>query len=90
MREVVNEIGYLVREGCGWRAIPHDLPKSATCRHYYDRFRAVGTWARVHDVLRERVRTAAARDPTPSAAVLDSQSVRAEKGGTAGTTRASG
>ena len=90
MREVVNGIGYLVREGCGWRAIPHDLPKSATCRHYYDRFRADGTWERVHDALRGDARRAAGRDPTPAAAVLDRQSVRAEKGGPAGTTRASG
>ena len=89
MREVVNGINYLVRGGIVWRAIPHDLPKKATVRHYYDRFRADGTWDRIHDATRQRVRVAAGRDPTPSAAVIDSQSVRAaEKGGPAGTTRA--
>ncbi len=89
MRAVVNGIQYLVRTGCQWRAIPHDLPKRSTVRHYYDRFRADGTWERVHDALRERVRVAAGRDPTPSAAVVDSQSVRsAGKGGPVGTTRA--
>jgi transposase len=89
MRAVVNGIQYLVRTGCQWRAIPHDLPKRSTVRHYYDRFRADGTWERVHDALRERVRVAAGRDPTPSAAVVDSQSVRsAGKGGPVGATPA--
>jgi transposase len=85
MREVVNGINYLTRTGCQWRAIPHDLPKSATVRHYYDRFRADGTWERVHDRLRERVRVAAGREPMPSAAVVDTQGVKtAEKGGRRG------
>jgi transposase len=89
MREVVNGINYLVRNGCGWRAIPHDLPPWGTCAYYFYRFRRDGTWDRVHDALRERARAAAGREPTPAAAVVDSQSVRAaEKGGPAGTTRA--
>ena len=89
MREVLNGINYLVRTGCQWRAIPHDLPKSATVRHYFDRFRADGTWDKLHDALRERVRRAAGRDAQPSAGVIDSQTVKAvEKGGPAGTTRA--
>ena len=77
MREVVNGILYLSRTGCQWRAIPHDLPNWNTVRHYYDRFRDDGTWERVHDLLRADVRVAAGREPTPSAAVLDSQSVKA-------------
>jgi transposase len=90
MREVLNGILYLTKTGCQWRAIPTDLPKRSTVRHYYDRFRRDGTWLRVHDALREQVRVAAGKEPTPSAAVLDSQSVRtAEKRGRgAGTTRA--
>lgn len=90
MREVFNGILYLNRTGCQWRAIPRDLPNWHTCRHYYDRFRDDGTWERVHDLLRAEVRVAAGKEPTPSAAVLDSQSVKAteKRGSAAGTTRA--
>ncbi len=92
MREVVNGINYLTRTGCQWRAIPRDLPNWNTCRHYYDRFRRDGTWQRLHDALRGRVRVAAGREPSPSAACVDSQSVRSaeKRGPAAGTTRASG
>ena len=89
MREVLNGVLYLVRSGCAWRAIPHEFPNRSTCRHYYDRFRADGTWEKLHDALRERVRRAAGRHEQPSAAAVDSQTVKTvEKGGPAGTTRA--
>ena len=82
MRDVVDGILYLLRSGWAWRAIPHDLPNWGTCRHYYDRFRADGTWALIHERLRDRVREKAGRDAAPSAAVIDAQSVRTtEKGG---------
>jgi len=91
MREVVNGILYLLRTGCAWRHLPHDLPPWGTVHWYYRRFRRDGTWERIHDRLRERVRVAAGRHAQPSAAVLDAQSVRTtEKGGSTGTTRASG
>src|ERR1700733_13149469 len=65
MREVVNGILYLNRTGCGWRHLPHYLPPWGTVVYYSRLFRLDGTWAKVHDRLRERVRTAAGRKPTP-------------------------
>ena len=90
MRQVVNGILYLNRTGCQWRYIPADLPNTSTVRHYYDRFRADGTWERVHDLLRAECRVAVGKEPTPSAAVLDSQSVRTagKRGAASGSTRA--
>ena len=81
-REIVNAILYVVREGCSWRALPGDFPKWQTVYHYFRLWRDDGTWQQLHDVLREQVRSAAGRAPSPSAAILDAQSVKtAEKGG---------
>jgi putative transposase len=89
MREVFNGIQYLLRTSCSWRQLPHDLPPWGTVHYYCRRFRRDGTWQRIHDSLRERVRVAAGRDAQPSAAVVDAQSVRTtEKGGSTGSTRA--
>ena len=89
MREVFNGILYLLRSGCSWRQLPHDLPPWGTVHWYYRRFRRDGTWERLHDRLRERVRVAAGRDAQPSAAAIDAQSVRTtEKRGSTGSTPA--
>ena len=81
-REVVNAIRYVLRTGCSWRMLPHDLPPWRTAFHYFRTWRRDGTWQRAHDTLRSLTRQSAGRRATPSAAIIDSQSVKtAEKGG---------
>jgi putative transposase len=89
MREVVNGILYLARTGCSWRQLPHDFPPWGTVHWYCRCFRLDGTWQKIHDALREKVRVADGRKASPSAAIVDSQSVKTtEKGGLGATTRA--
>jgi putative transposase len=88
MREVFNAILYLMRGGMAWRLLPHDFPGWSTVYHYFRCFRKNGTWQRIHDALRDEVRSEAGREASPSAAVIDSQSVKTtEKKGFAAMTR---
>ncbi len=81
-REIVNAMAYWVRAGCAWRRLPHDLPPWQTVYHYWRTWRIEGRWEQILTRLREVDRTARGRDPTPSAGVCDSQSVRAsDRGG---------
>lgn len=76
LREVVNAILYLNHTGCQWDMLPHDLPPKSTAYGYFAQWRDDGTWQKLMDALRMQVRVAAGREPTPSAACIDSQSVK--------------
>jgi len=71
MRAVVDAILYAVRNGCTWRALPHDYPPWKTVYHSARSWRLAGTWECIHDALSTRVRMADGRNPIPSAAILD-------------------
>ncbi len=77
LRAIVEAILYLDRTGCAWRYLPADFPPWRTVYGYFAAWRDDGTLARLHDALRAQVRAAAGRDAEPTAAVIDSQSVRA-------------
>lgn len=88
LREVVDAVLYVLRNGIVWRALPHDFPPWPTVYWYFRQWRLDGTWEAIQAALREEVRLADGREATPSAAILDSQSVKTtEKGGLAATTR---
>jgi putative transposase len=74
--EILNAIFYIVRAGCAWRMLPHDLPPWKTVYHYFRRWRKDGTWVHINAALRTELREAEGQDPQPSAAILDSQSVK--------------
>ena len=78
MRSVINAILYINRSGNAWRMLPRDFGPWSSVYHYFRVFRDDGTWQRIHDTLRARVRRRAGKKPTPSAGVLDSQSVKTD------------
>src|ERR671939_1835873 len=76
LREILDAIFYMVRSGCAWRLLPHEFPPWKTIHHYFRTWRIDGTWERLHAALRQRLRVRLKRDPQPSAAIVDSQSVK--------------
>jgi putative transposase len=87
MREILNALFYVSRTGCAWRMLPKEYPPKDTVYYYFKSFRENGTWDRIHDLLRKRVRVKHGKPQQPSAAILDSQSVKTtEKRGTVAAT----
>jgi putative transposase len=75
-REIVNGILYLLRTGCSWRQMPHDLPNGKTVYHYFRKWKLDGTWEHAMTALRKQVRVQMGREEEPSAAIIDSQSIK--------------
>jgi transposase len=82
-RLVLDAIFFVLRSGCQWRMIPHDLLPWDAAYRWYRAWRRDGTWDRIHDMLRDLVRAVDGRDPAPSAGVLDAQSILSGEGGQA-------
>jgi|SRR5665213_1536772 transposase len=81
-REIVNGVMYVLSTGCQWRALPKDLPPRSTVYDYFDLWSWDGTLDRIHHALYVKCREQVSHDASPTAAIIDSQSVKsAEKGG---------
>ena len=76
LREIVNALLYVLRGGISWRALPHDFPPWESVYDHFRRWKKASTLERIHDVLREETRTRQGRTKSPTAAVLDTQSVK--------------
>jgi putative transposase len=71
MRQITSGIFYVLRSGCAWRLLPHDYPAWSTVYDYFRKWRNAGVWERLVRALRERLRVQAAREATPSGAIID-------------------
>jgi putative transposase len=75
-RAVLNAVFYVSKTGCQWRMLPHEFPPWKTAFHYFRMWRLDGSWEALNHAMRERLRVRLARDPQPSAGIVDSQSVK--------------
>ncbi|GHO52828.1 IS5 family transposase [Ktedonobacter robiniae] len=75
-REVVNAILYVLRSGCPWRMLPHEFPAWQSVYYNFHRWEREGVWDRILQTLRMRMRTRQGREEEPSAAIIDSQSIK--------------
>lgn len=75
-RELLNGMMYVLRTGCSWRQMPHDLPNGKTVYHYFRKWKLDGTWDKIMTALRKQVRIQMGREEEPSAAIIDSQSIK--------------
>jgi putative transposase len=80
-REILNGIFYVVKNGCVWRALPHDFPAWQTVYYYLALFRRTGVWEQLNQVINQAVRKKEGRKPKPSAMIVDSQSAKSAEGG---------
>jgi putative transposase len=78
-REVVDAILYVDKTGCPWRALPHDFPPEGTVRDYFQAWRRAGVWERILDALRQRVRRQEGKEHEPTAAIIDSPSIKGSR-----------
>jgi putative transposase len=75
-REIINAIFYINRQGCAWRSLPHDFPNWSTVYGYFRMWTKAGIWQQINDTLRREVRQQAGKNAEPTAAIIDSQSVK--------------
>jgi transposase len=80
-RSLLNAMFYVVKNGCVWRALPHDFPSWKTVYHYFRLFRRTGLWQQLNTIIREAVRAKAGKQPQASAMIADNQSAKSAEGG---------